>query len=207
MLEGIKTKEGQDHIVLIVALVGIALTMFMMSWSSYSGRAENDLRKLERTVFSRFTHVEKRRGQGVFLPPVKVLGPNGSWVDLGSNGGKYTVLNIWATWCTPCVEELPSLKRLKESFQDNTDWRVVAVSIDRPENQVGLISFTKKHHVRSVAEYHDYGQNLRKLFNLDSLPVTLILDPNNQVIYEMYGDAQWHDHHMRNLLNALTLAY
>ncbi len=200
-------KDGKDKVVPIVALVGVAFTMLAMSWSSYSGKAESDLRKLERTVFSRFTHVEKRRGQGVFLPPTKVLGPNGSWVELSENGGKYTVLNIWATWCTPCIEELPSLKRLKESFQDNIDWRVVAVSIDRAEDQEILISFTKDHDVRSVAEYHDYNQSLRKSFNLESLPVTLILDSNNQVIYEMYGDAQWHDHHMRGLLNSLKLIY
>lgn len=106
-------------------------------------------------------------------------------------GGKYTVLNLWATWCPPCIKELPSLKRLNSSVISKKGWRVIAVSLDSKENREKVLSFTEKYKLSEVALYFDNDLTLQKTMHVPGLPLTWILDDEGRILYEMHGDAQW----------------
>ncbi len=135
-----------------------------------------------------------------YLPSIRVAGPDGDIIDLRDNDGKYTVLNIWATWCTPCVKELPSLRKLSTLLPYDSGWRVIAVSVDAQKDIPKVIQFTTRYKVTNIAAYHDYNMDLQKKLNIRKLPMTLIISKSGQVLYEIYGDALWHDDAVRNFL-------
>ena len=128
-----------------------------------------------------------------YVPQMQVAGPTGEFVPL-LEGGKYTVLNIWATWCAPCVKELPALQNLqKVLYYDENAWRVVAVSIDSRKDISKVIKFTKRLAVEEVASYHDFNGEVQKEIEFNKLPMTLILSKNGRILYKVYGDTRWND--------------
>ena len=143
----------------------------------------------------------------VYLPSVKVAGPDGKAVDLTKNNGRYTVLNIWATWCTPCIKELPALKKLNDALRADGKWRVVAVSIDTNNNLEKLSVFTKRYGVAKIANYHDYNLELQKNINIKNLPMTLIIGKSGRILYEIYGDAPWDTPEIAGFLDLVRKVY
>lgn len=68
---------------------------------------------------------------GYPAPDFEVVDARGSPVSLADYRGRVVLLNIWATWCGPCLEEMPSMQRLYEAFSPD-DFEIAAVSIDAP---------------------------------------------------------------------------
>ena len=73
-------------------------------------------------------------GPGSPAPAFQATDRSGEVVTLTDFGDRVVLLNIWATWCPPCVKEMPSMQRLYEELQDE-DFEIVAVSIDAPVGQ------------------------------------------------------------------------
>ena len=67
---------------------------------------------------------------GAMAPNATLLNPNGKSVQIGEMQGDVVLLNFWATWCVPCVEEMPSLQALHERFKPK-GLRIAAVSVDQ----------------------------------------------------------------------------
>tara|TARA_R110001592_G_scaffold16881_15_gene71746 strand:- start:2744 stop:3340 length:597 start_codon:yes stop_codon:yes gene_type:complete len=154
--------------------------------------------KLEAQAMQRFKHY-KVYDRDTYLPQLKVASPNGKMVNI-IDGQHYTVLNIWATWCAPCVSELPSLSRLDYILSFEKKWRVIAVSIDNPKDVEKVIEFTKQRNLRELAGYQDIHRELQKAIKIKAVPMTLILDRNGKILYEIYGDALWHESSIVSLL-------
>ena len=142
-----------------------------------------------------------------FLPSIKVAAPNGDVIDLKNNHRTYTILNIWATWCTPCIKELPSLKKLNELLSYDSGWRIIAVSIDTKENLEKLATFTTRYKVEDIANYHDYNLELQKNINIKKLPMTFIINKSGKVLYKIHGDALWQDKEIIDFLNLVKKVY
>ncbi len=157
--------------------------------------------KVESEAFSRFKKYKAYK-EDVYFPQTQVAGPDGKLVNL-LDGKHYTVLNIWATWCAPCVAELPSLKRLQAILAYEQQWRVVAVSIDKNEDIEKIDAFTKKLKVEQVASYIDVNKHLQRAVNIKGLPMTLILDKRGKILYEIYGDVVWYDASVVTLLRKI----
>ena len=172
----------------LIASFAIILIVFWAALQIYYGYK---LEHAERDITAHFK-LFKIHEESVYLPSIDVAGPNGDIIDLMENDGKYTVLNIWATWCTPCVKELESLRRLDSMLKYDSGWRVVAVSIDLKKNLPKVAKFTQKYKVEHIANYHDYNSDIQKAINVQKLPRTLFLSPSGRIIYEVYGDALWH---------------
>ncbi len=106
--------------------------------------------------------------QGVSVSDLRVSGENGA-VRLGDYKGQWLVLNLWATWCAPCVQELPSLSALSERLP-KSKFRVMVVSVDKGGIPVAR-QFLDRLGLRSVEAYADpeetvfpvstYGPDLR----------------------------------------------
>jgi len=135
--------------------------------------------------------------QPAFLPPdqrqpvpeITMLAGDGTQIGLDHFRGKVVVLNFWATWCAPCVEELPSLARLHDRLGGRGE--VVALSVDRGGlDQV--VPFLSEYGI-TIAPYVDASMSAMRLFRLSGLPTTIIIDAQGREIGRVTGPAVWDD--------------
>jgi len=128
--------------------------------------------------------------------PLRAL--DGSMADLGRFQGKVVVLNFWATWCAPCVAEMPALDRLMAA-SDPREVAVVAVSIDAEEARA-VAPFLAAHGLRHLTVLLDPGLSLGSrhpdriaagAFPLRGLPITYVIDRRGLVAGYLTGAAKW----------------
>ena len=106
-------------------------------------------------------------------------------VDLAKLRGKVVVLNLWATFCAPCVQELPSLLELQRRMPELA---VVAVSTDQDETVYR--NFLVKHHV-DVMTVRDGDQRVNALYGTVLIPETYIIDRNGVIRRKFIGEQDW----------------
>ncbi|MDD5587007.1 MAG: TlpA disulfide reductase family protein [Alphaproteobacteria bacterium] len=103
--------------------------------------------------------------------------------------GRYVLLNLWATWCTPCVSEMPSLNRL-QALMGPRNLSVIALSVDR-EGSVAVPAFYRRNNLNQLKVYWDStGTALRRL-HLRGIPTTLLINPNGQEIGRVASHVDW----------------
>ncbi len=114
-------------------------------------------------------------------------------VTLDSFAGKTVLLNLWATWCVPCREEMPALNALEKDMGSDK-FQVVAVNIDTGDDEKPK-AFLSETGVDSLKLYRDNTigvfNNLKKEGLAFGLPVTLLLDDKGCLISAMNGPAAW----------------
>jgi thiol-disulfide isomerase/thioredoxin len=103
--------------------------------------------------------------------------------------GRFVLLNIWATWCPPCVKEMPSLDRL-QAMKGSGAFEVVALSIDRQGLEV-VEPFFRKTGLTSLAIYLDREARSMPGLRITGLPTTLLIDPNGREIARWPGAREW----------------
>ncbi|MBK9584703.1 MAG: TlpA family protein disulfide reductase [Alphaproteobacteria bacterium] len=178
------------------------LFVFIIASLSVCKNNEDSLKKAEAQVYHLF-HSFMKYPKAQYLPAFSVLGPKAKIVNIKEEfKGKFIILNVWATWCKPCVKELPELLRLQESY-GNGEYRVVAVSVNTQKEIDDLLRYIRKLDVESIAGYHDYEGQLQKSLKIKELPVTYIINRRGQLLYRISGDARWTSPEIRNFLNLL----
>ncbi|MBZ5629906.1 MAG: TlpA family protein disulfide reductase [Acidobacteriia bacterium] len=108
-------------------------------------------------------------------------------VALHDYKGKVVVLNFWATWCPPCVEEMPSLVQMQSRLKDQ-GVTVLAVSLDVDENAYN--KFLKDHNVELLA-VRDPNQKSNALYGTFKFPETYIIDRQGVVRRKFIGPVDW----------------
>ena len=102
--------------------------------------------------------------------------------------GRYVLLNLWATWCGPCVKELPALAKLQGAVPAGL--AVVPVNVGRStagETQ----SFLASHDAGRLGIYVDRNLALMRAMHVYGLPVTVLIDPQGRVVARADGPAEW----------------
>ena len=123
------------------------------------------------------------------LPALRFLDGEGKETSLAAFQGKAVLLNVWATWCVPCREEMPTLDRLQGEL-GGTDFEVVALSIDRAGLDV-VRRFYGEIGIRHLAMYIDgSGRAMRELSVL-GLPTTLLVGREGRELGRRVGPAAW----------------
>jgi len=118
-------------------------------------------------------------------------------VHLADYRGRVVLLNFWATWCAPCVQEIPSLLEL---HHDRPDLAILAVSID--ENPDAYSRFLARHHVDLIS-VRDPAQTAAKLFHTEGWPETYIIDRNGVIRRKVVGPQDWGSPEIRAYLKSL----
>jgi len=113
--------------------------------------------------------------------------------------GQIVVLNFWATWCPPCVEEMPSLVEMQRRMKAK-GVTVVAVSIDVDES--AYHQFVKEHGV-NLLTVRDPGEKTPKLYGTHGWPETYIIDRGGVVRRKFIGAVDWTDPEVTDFLNRL----
>ena len=135
------------------------------------------------------------RNQFVFLRPQKpapmtpILAEDGSMMVLDRYRGKVILLNFWATWCPPCIRELPALDNL-QSILGGRDFTVLALSIDAADMAVP-VSFVRGLGLENLDVYLDFTGTIAKGFLLYGMPITYLIDRRGLVIGYIVGAAAW----------------
>ena len=125
----------------------------------------------------------------VAVPGISFIDRQGGIVTMADFKGKVVVLNIWATWCVPCREEMPSLNNL-QAIMGGEDFQVVALSIDETGFRE-IEYFYKQYEIRHLAIYLDEGQDLYDQLAVVAIPTSLIIDRQGLEIGRMIGAATW----------------
>lgn len=145
--------------------------------------------KLVVSGFLREFHKAEEITDGRKLPKVELLSREGRMVALSQiTKGRISVVNFWATWCAPCIEELPSLARLQEA---NEDILVLPVSLDMQKKPEDIADYFDKAELRDFRWFYDQAGILRKALNLTVYPTTYILDEDGKIIYILQGPVDW----------------
>ncbi len=127
--------------------------------------------------------------QPVETTDVTVLTKDGGKTTLNQFRGKYIVLNFWATWCGPCIRELPSLERLDAALPDDRA-QVVLVSQDRAGFKQ-TERFLKKLDVNFPDNFVDERLKFSRALGIVSLPTTLLIGPDGKEVGRLVGHAEW----------------
>ena len=112
----------------------------------------------------------------------------GKPVDMASFRGKVVVMNVWATWCAPCVVEMPTLAALQRKYP--TELAVVPVSVDRDKDVPDAKNFIDVHD--PLLLYHDPNNfTVPGKLQLHGLPSTVIYDRHGREVARLEGEAKW----------------
>ena len=123
------------------------------------------------------------------LPALRFQDGSGKPLSLAGFRGKLVLLNLWATWCGPCREEMPTLDRLQAEL-GGPDFEIVALSIDRAGIEV-VDAFFAEIGVNNLARYIDESGKVAQQLNALGLPTTLLLDREGREIARHVGPAEW----------------
>ena len=121
-------------------------------------------------------------------PAISFVDLAGSEVSLAEFTGKIVLVNLWATWCEPCLREMPSLERLQSRLGDKIV--VVAISEDRGGSKT-VEPFIGKLGLKSVKIYLDPKSAMERAFRVQGLPTSFLIDREGRVLGRVEGAAEW----------------
>jgi thiol-disulfide isomerase/thioredoxin len=136
------------------------------------------------------------------VPAVAFDGTDGQKHSLASFRGHYVLLNLWATWCAPCVKELPALAELKAAIPADR-LTVVAVDVARG-TPADAAAFLKSHNAAQLTPYIDPDLALMRAFGAYGLPLTVLIDDKGREIARSVGPADWSAPESIEYFKALT---
>lgn len=123
------------------------------------------------------------------VPDLAFVDGEGRRVDLADFGGRVVVLNVWATWCGPCVREMPSLDRL-EAALGGRDFQVVALSVDRG-GAATVAPFLPRLRLSALRPYYDPLGESMEAFGIRGLPTSILIDREGREVGRVEGAIAW----------------
>ena len=127
-------------------------------------------------------------GKGVPAPNFALPDLTGKTVSLADYRGKVVLLNIWATWCPPCVEEMPSMEKLYQEMKGEP-FEILAVSLDESGTKV-VAPFMKKHKL-SFPTLIDSAGIMKDLYQTTGIPESLIITKDGVILEKIIGPRNW----------------
>src|SRR5229473_3300530 len=124
---------------------------------------------------------------GDTAPDFSITADNGQTVTRTNFGGKLLVLNFWATWCPPCIEELPSLNQFQRRFA-NSGVVVLGISIDKDEK--AYRDFLTRARV-SFLTARDPDNKINTEYGTLKVPETYIIDSSGKVLRKIISNTDW----------------
>ena len=138
------------------------------------------------------------------VPDLRIYTLDGTEVDLKDYRGEVIILNIWATWCTPCVQEIPEILSLQKQLKDKKV-KLIGVAID---NSVSTISrFLKRMKFQSLQTWVDPTQSVGRIIPLTLVPTNYVLDGRGNLIGEIKGFVPWSNPEVLQFINKLAEKY
>lgn len=135
-------------------------------------------------------------------PALQLQDTQGNTHKLSGYRGQVVLLNFWATWCPPCVKEMPSLQRLWQLVHQE-DIEVLAVNIGEPTE---VVAEFLQQYLLDFPVLLDTEATVADVWKVQGLPTTFIVDPEGQLVYRAMGDREWDDPEILARLRSLKKA-
>jgi thiol-disulfide isomerase/thioredoxin len=132
-----------------------------------------------------------RSHKGQAAPAAVFSNPDEGEFSLAKFKGVPMLVNLWASWCAPCVKELPTLDKLAASHRIDGELGVIAVSQDSGP-QTSVVAFLDKLKIKDLGAYHDPKMALSGALGPDTvLPTSILYDANGKEVWRYVGDLDW----------------
>jgi peroxiredoxin len=170
-IQKVRWVNYQSIILIFLLLIGVGIIALLQTRNS-----------------SRNLAGKPRFEKGAPAPNFTLPDLDGKMVSLADYKGQVVLLNIWATWCRPCVEEMPSMEKLYQELKDE-EFEILAVSIDESGAQV-VLPFMKKHKL-SFPALTDTAGAIKNLYQTTGVPESFIIDKDGRIVEEVTGPRDW----------------
>ncbi|MEO6136386.1 MAG: TlpA disulfide reductase family protein [Ginsengibacter sp.] len=143
----------------------------------------------------------KKADNTTILSPRKIVfkDSEGQFLDLSEQKGKVIFVNFWATWCPPCIAEMPSIYKLYKEFENNET--VLFVMVDADNNLKKSNAFQKKHGY--TFPLYNLAGSIPEDYYSGTLPTTLIIDKEGNIAYKHSGAADYSHKEVADFINSL----
>jgi peroxiredoxin len=148
-------------------------------------------------------------GPGSVAPHFVALGPDGQESRLDERGEKVVLVNIWATWCPPCLKEMPSMQRLWEALE-HEDFEILAVSVDarlgevdsagRPGGNVWAFADSLG---LTFTILHDPSGGIQRTYQTTGVPESFLIGRDGTIYKKVIGAMEWDAGENRELIERL----
>jgi thiol-disulfide isomerase/thioredoxin len=194
------------------ALVAVAAGVVLYGTVAPAGKAASDCPADSAKLAARLAPLAKGEMAALQVSseprraiPIAFERDDGGKLTLADFKGRAMLLNLWATWCVPCREEMPALDRL-QAANGGSGFQVVAVNVDTARLEKRA-AFLDRAGVKSLTRYADPSgdafETLRKDGKALGLPVTLVIDKDGCEIAAVEGGAKWDSAEAQALVEAL----
>lgn len=122
----------------------------------------------------------------------------GNTINFNSSKNKVVLINFWATWCPPCIAEMPSLHDLLDDYKDSIDFYFVS-----NEKVEVLNEFLIKNNYSF--KIHIPKTKYPEVFDVSSIPRTFLIDKKGSIVIDKTGAANWNSEKVRNQIDALLV--
>jgi thiol-disulfide isomerase/thioredoxin len=127
-----------------------------------------------------------RSHRGAEAPTATFADAAGRTTDIANFAGAPVLVNLWATWCAPCIKELPTLDRLSAG----RGIKVIAISQDSGL-QSAVQAFLADHDIVNLGAYHDADMALSSALGVQVMPTTILYDAAGKEVWRFTGDLDW----------------
>ena len=125
-------------------------------------------------------------------PDFSITADNGRTVTARQFGGKLLILNFWATWCPPCVQEVPSLDLLQRALGPKG---LVVLGVSEDKDPKAYQDFLARFHV-SYMTARDPAVEIKPRYGTVQIPESYLIDTNGKVVEKIVGEANWSSEQM-----------
>ena len=133
-------------------------------------------------------------------PNVRFLDASGATVTLSSFKGRLVVVNVWATWCAPCVKEIPSLESLMERLNSR---RAVLVAISQDKGGASVAQHFLDRLGSKLPVFSDSAGRVSRELGIRGLPTTFVITSDGTIAARVEGPLEWDSEEVVNYISAL----
>ncbi len=131
-----------------------------------------------------------RSHKGASAPDASFDDPDGGEISMADFKGVPVLVNLWASWCAPCVKELPTLDKLAQAHRDDGQLGVIAVSEDSGPHP-SVVAFLDKLKIQDLGAYQDPEMALSGALHAEVMPTSILYDANGKEVWRYIGDLDW----------------
>lgn len=155
----------------MMRLVAVILFLVLNSWSLSAFTADSVAQTSKEDIVK----------VGTELPDFKFRDINNKWFSLKELKGKYVLIDVWATWCLPCITQMKYLKILEEQMIRGKR-KITFVSLSCDEDRITWANYVKKYNLQGIQIQMDGNNKFSDFFKITSIPRFILLDKKGRVV-------------------------